>query len=343
MSEERSPERTVKRRGPRPRSGFRLFLLLAALGAVILFLARYWPGEAQAPAGASGKPAEETRAPVSEKASAVYALSEPLPPASGAEREAALKIVDYANAADQVLGGLCGVYPERLLDGVETYAEDYVLPKAGREPAADCARKALTPPAGLFGDEKELRERLEEIDAGRVAMGRLYSRLGAYAADKTIVDDGRLGRELSGEFRESHRRFTAAREAFLTRVRKAGNEAQEVLLRGHPLHDHVLLAAELAGRVERLTTGRTLDAAALDSLVNGLEEGLTRAERLPFPLPGEIEMHYRHFLRKARAVLAQCRRGREETFHSLVRRDLNEAWEACRAEYNAFVDAVARR
>lgn len=298
---------------------------------------------------ANATAAKEAPAPAPAQPVRVYALSDPLPPASPEEAAKAQAVVDYVNRVGRELTGLCGRYPALIMLGVEEYRNTYGTLDFGTDaPSATCAARGLSPKKGVLGeeDEKKAEEALTAMDRLRGSMRADYEALRRYVANPDIVDDGRKGRALVASIEKSWKAYGAAMEDLHTLLDARAGEAQATLLRGHPLRDHVLLAGEVVGifrrQADRLALGDP-DPGSLDAPLKTLEEDITRGERLPFPVAGEPEMHYRTFLKDARAMTEILKRGQLESFHRKVRDELNARWVECRAHYNAFVDALARR
>lgn len=282
-----------------------------------------------------------------EERGTVYALSEPLPPASAEELALAQRRVDYANIADRELSSLCGRYPQLIMLGVEEYRNSYTTLGFGKDkPSATCMAYGIAPARGVFDPEEtaELKRLLAEMDRLRQDMDRDYESLRSYVKDTSIVDDGRLGSRLAGQIEKNYRAYAQSQEKYRSIVESRAAEAQDTILRDHPLRDHVRMAADMMSILRRIADGLEVsdpDPASLDKPIARLREDITRAERLPFPVPGATEMHYRHFLKDARGLLALLMRGQLESFHVQVRTSLNAQWSSCRQKYNAFVDALA--
>lgn len=294
----------------------------------------------------------QTEAPAApepeEKVLSVYALSAPLPPASPEEIDLAQRQIDYANSADKGLTSLCGRYPLLIMMGVQEYRDTYTTLSFGKEvPAATCLAKAITPPKGIFSDEDRevLRYHIVTMDRQRESMRKDYASLRAYVKDTSIVDDGKRGRQLVQQIEKSYQAYAAALEAYKTLLDARAAQAQDTILRDHPLRDHVQLAADMVSILRRVADGLEVtdpDPASLEEPVARLRADITRAERLPFPIAGATEMHYRNFLKDVRSLLALVLRGQLESFHHDVRTALNTQWSSCRQKYNAFVDALAQ-
>lgn len=295
---------------------------------------------------------EAEKAPAGEKPlpkRQVYALSEPGEPATPEERDKAVQVIDYANRVDKVFMDSCGQEPAQIMAGVVLYKQAYdafLLP--AKPSPATCLRKALTAPAEGFSSEEraELHKALEEMDVLRTSMRTLYGQLCEYVADDTIIDDGARGQKLSRQIGERLVRYASSHGNFLKVLDKAASSAQDVLLRDHPLRDHVALATQIGTVIQQQASVISLqdpDPGSLEQPLRDLEEKITTAGRLPFPIPGEPEMYYRHYLREAEKLVAILRVGQLQSFHSQVRADLNAAWQACRRQYNLFVDAVNSR
>lgn len=278
----------------------------------------------------------------------VYALSAPEPPASAEELDLAQRRIDYVNRADRHLASLCGRYPQLIMLGVEEYRNSYTTLGFGREePSATCMARTLAPPSGLFDKEesRQIEKHLAAMDRQRESMDRDYEKLRAYVKDTSIVDDGKLGRKLVGQIEKSFRAYAQELEGFRSMLDSRASQAQDTLLRDHPLRDHVRLAMDMVSIVRRIADGLEVtepDPKSLDKPIARLRADIDRAERLPFAVPGATEMYYRHFLKDARGLLALLLRGQIESFHAEVRSALNAQWSQCRQNYNAFVDALAR-
>lgn len=277
----------------------------------------------------------------------VYALSEPGPAPSAEELAHAQRVVDYANLADKAFNGLCGRYVDFFKLGLAEYALTFSTLSFGVDkPSATCLKKALAPSRDLLPEEERAKivKDLETMDALREGMHKDYESLRAYVRDVEVVDDGKKGKAIVGKIEKALSGYADALESYQALVDKAAAEAQDVMLRDHPLRDHVRLATHMISIFRKIAERIALhdpDPGWLDEPFAKLDEEIGTAERLPFPVAGVVEMHYRQFLKAARNLLAVMREGQLESFHPEVRQGINAQWNACRVEYNAFVDALA--
>lgn len=274
-----------------------------------------------------------------------YALSEPEKPASEEDQARAVRIVEYANQSDKAFATPCGQEPAHIMAGVLLYKQEfdafYIKDRQGER----CLRKQLAVPKDVFSEEdaKALSDSLEKMDEQRSAMRKEYDKLCAYIADPDIVDNGAKGNALTDQIGTHMKNYAGAVIAYRNVLEKASLDAQNVLLKGHPLKDHVLIALDIANLIHKEAEALSLsesDPERMDASLAQLEEKITTADRLPFPIAGTPEMHYRHFLKEAAKMAAMFRTGQKESFHKKVRTDLNAGWEECSRQYNQFVDAV---
>ncbi len=278
-----------------------------------------------------------------------YALSEPGSPATPEERARAVRVIEYANSLDEILSGPCSQDPARVLAGIMLYDREYdVFLLSGKAAPADCLRKALQPPDDVFSAESvdAINMSLTDMDNARAAMRKDYEELCVYVADTAIVDNGVRGEKLTHRIREQLMNYVDASQRFHAAVDREAGAAQDTLLRDHPLRDHVACAMAISAAIRQQAEVIGLsepDPALLDKPLADLDEKILTAGRLPFPIPGVVEMHYRHYLKEARNVVASMRKGQTEAFHPGVRAEINQAWQACAREYNLFVDAVTAR
>ncbi len=295
-----------------------------------------------AAASESGQEAEPAPAPKS------YLLSAPEPPAPPAERARALGVIDYANTVDGELSEGCGQEAAQVMAGLVLYRQEYDafrLPASGGE---QCLSRKLTPPKDVFNPETAaaMTKSLADMDRERAAMRKSYDELCAYVADLDLKDNGAQGRKLSETIAGRLGSYARAASVYHEVLDRESRAAQDLLLRGHPLRDHVGAALDIAALVRRMADDIAYaepDPAVLDKPLAELEEELHTASWLPFPIAGEVEMHYRHFLKHAARAAASLRQGQVASFTPEVRQGLNEAWQAAKQEYNRFVDAVNAR
>ncbi len=275
-----------------------------------------------------------------------YALSEPQAPASEEERDHAAQVVEYANNADGFFSKQsCAQEPARIMAGVLLYKQEYTAIVIGDKQPEACLRKGLGVPDGLFSEEdaKTINTTLEKMDRQRTSMRSVYDKLCEYIQDPEIVDNGAKGASYTKKIGEYMVGYAKNVTEYRKVVQKAALDAQAVLLKGHPLHDHVLLAMDIASIIRSQAEVIALsepDPAELDAPLASLEEKITTADRLPFPMAGAPEMYYRHFLKEAAGMAALFRTGQKEAFHTKVREDLNKGWADCQKQYNLFVDEI---
>ena len=277
----------------------------------------------------------------------VWALSEPGPAPAPEELAKAQRMVDYANLADRTMAGLCGRYTDFFKLGLAEYASSFSTLGFGVDkPQASCLKKALSPSGDLFPDEERARavKDLETMDALREEMSKEYEALRAYVKDGDLVDDGKKGRQHVKRIETLLAQYADSLEDYQALVDGAAAEAQDVMLKEHPLRDHVRLATDIVSVIRKVAERIALrdpDPGWLDVPMANLDEEIELAWRLPFPVAGETEMHYRQFLKAARGLVELMRQGQIESFRPEVRQAMNERWSVCLAEYNAFVDALA--
>ena len=302
-------------------------------------------GQEASVAGPAGK-ADGTKA--AEKAEGQlksYALSEPEKPASEEDQDRAMRLVEYANQSDKAFATPCGQEPAHIMAGVLLYKQEFDAFYLKDRQGESCLRKQLAVPKDVFSDEdtKSLSDSLEKMDEQRTAMRKEYDKLCAYIADPEIVDNGAKGNALTDQIGRHMKSYAEAVIAYRKVLEKASLDAQNVLLKGHPLKDHVLIALDIANLIHKEAEAISLsepDPEKMDAPLAELEEKITTADRLPFPIAGTPEMHYRHFLKEAAKMAALFRTGQKESFHKKIRTDLNAGWEECSRQYNQFVDAV---
>ena len=297
----------------------------------------------QGAAGTSGTASSEAG-----RGTRVYPLSQPGPEPAPEEREQAEAMVEFANEAGAVVvDGLCGRYPLLVMREVQAYRRDYTARHLAVEaPRAGCAVAGVPElqVAALGGDAEALRHDLEVMDEKRASMQLSYAALERYVADRTAMDEGKKGAELAASLEADYQAFAEAREHFIAVVNAKAEESQGVLLRAHPLKAQVLLARRVfegfRKAADAVGPGEP-DAKLMASILDGIAADLDTAGHLPFPIAGEVEMSFRRYLKSSRAVLDAFRQGVSMSYSQGVRRSINEAWTQCRAQYNAFVDAVS--
>ena len=278
----------------------------------------------------------------------VYPLSQPGSEPTSEERRQAEAVVEFANEAGAVVAdGLCGRYPLLVMREVQAYRRDFTARHLAVEaPKASCAVAVADVPESqiaVFGNDAELlRADLKVMDEKRVAMQAAYAALECYVADRTAMDEGKKGVELVASLEADYKAFAKAREHFIATVNAKAEDAQGVLLRAHPLKAQVLLARRVFEGFRKAADAVGLgepDAKLMAGILEGIATDIDTAEHIPFPVAGEVEMAYRHYLKSSRAVLNVFRQGVSASYSQDVRRGVNEAWTKCRTQYNAFVDA----
>ena len=277
-----------------------------------------------------------------------YPLSQPGPEPAPEEREHAVAVVEFANEAGAVVAdGLCGRYPLLVMREVQAYRRDYVARRLAVEtPRADCAAAGVPEPeAAVFGcDAESLSADLKVMDGKRASMQASYAALERYAADRSAIDDGKKGAELAASLEADYKAFAKAREHFMDLVNAKAEDAQSVLLQAHPLKAQVLLARRVFEGFRKAADAVGIgepDAKIMAGILEGIAADIDTAEHLPFPIAGEVEMTYRHYLKSAHAVLEVFRQGVSASYSQSVRQGINEDWSKCRAQYNAFVDVAS--
>lgn len=299
------------------------------------------PSEAPAPAAASSLP------------EAVRSIRPGEDPASPAEIVVADSVLARANAFFKDLHSVQDPYMRALRRNADLYEREYrTLPLPNR-PANPMSAHAV--PKELDPKDADAAERF------RADMGEMAAALGdaraaslelrKYDQDRTIRDDGVLGRELVASIRAASDRWIAARDRALALADAAADEAEEILLRGHILKPQIVSARLLirrmnqapsvlaAGTVEKDGKGRP-DVAAVRRWRQDIDGMLKDMALLPFALPGEIERAWRGFLNAAEAFPRAVEKGENTGFDDAALRGINGASAGAKHAYNAFAEAA---
>lgn len=271
----------------------------------------------------------------------------PLPPVSAEERAQADKLVEFSNAATNALAEGYYALPDALLDNAREYLHEWRLaprPKA-RTADRDAAARRLTPAKALFPAEVEaqLAQGVKDMSKALDSMLADYRALEKYVADDTIKDDGAQGKKLAQSLRNAHTVFMAARKSFLETVEARAAQAENLLLREHPLKRQIVEARKIFSLFRQagdLLAPEEPDGTALEHLRGQLDASLAVAGRPPFPAAPQVERAYRAFLKEAGLFSQKLAQGQREGFHSRIRRELNESVTLSREAYNAFVRAA---
>lgn len=292
--------------------------------------------------------AEPSAAPslVPEAAETAPAVPASLPPATPEEKARADRMVDFYNTAAAALSGGWYGLPDVLLNNARAYLEDWRLAArpAVRGARGDAAR-GLAPAKGLFpaATEAQLAQWVRDMDKALDAMLADYKSLERYVKDDSVIDDGVRGKKLVESLGASHAVFMAARDSYLEIVEARAAQAEEVLLRDHPLQRQIVAAEKIFSLFRKaagLLGPEKPDKEALEKLRRELESVLAKAGRPPFPASPELERSYRAFLKEAALFPEGLARGLAEGFYSPLRRDLNSIADRSREAYNAFARAA---
>lgn len=320
-----------------------LALILTACGSGDEHKAVESAGES-APAAPAAQASGSSSAPGAGDAAPVASMS--LPPATPEEKAQADRMVAFHNtAAASLSGGWYGL-PDALLNNVRGYLKDWRLaarPVVRGTRAA--AARGLAPAKGLFpvDVEEKLAQWVRDMDKALNAMLADYKALDRYVKDDSIMDDGVEGKKLAERLGASHAAFMAARDSYLEVVAERAAQAEEVLLRDHPLRRQIVAAEKIFALFRKaagLLGAEKPDQAALEKVRQELESLLAGAGRPPFPAPPELERSFRAFLREAALFPQGLARGLAEGFYSPLRRDLNKIAARSREAYNSFARAA---
>ncbi len=308
-----------------------LALILTACGSGDEHKAVESAGES-APAAPAAQASGSSSASGAGDAAPVASMS--LPPATPEEKAQADRMVAFHNtAAASLSGGWYGL-PDALLNNVRGYLKDWRLaarPVVRGTRAA--AARGLAPAKGLFpvDVEEQLAQWVRDMDKALDAMLADYKALDRYVKDDSIMDDGVAGKKLAERLGASHAAFMAARDSYLEVVAERAAQAEEVLLRDHPLRRQIVAAEKIFALFRK---------AALEKVRQELESLLAGAGRPPFPAPPELERSFRAFLREAALFPQGLARGLAEGFYSPLRRELNKIAARSREAYNSFARAA---
>lgn len=283
-------------------------------------------------------PGQALQAPASTEVPGKAPPAAPNPPALDRETEMRLAgQLDFANRALEALArGRYGL-ASALHANSRLYLHTWRLaPRPNKGANTDIAV-----PAGLFeeADRKKLNSLRDQMDKSLDRLLGHYASLERYVRDRSIQDDGKLGRELAAKIDSAHTEFIGARRSWLEIVQKRAAEAEAALLAGHPLQRQIIASQAIFAQFREvaslLATGspeRTLLAATR----NNIAALLANAEKPPFPARPGLERIFRAFLKQVGIYQAALGRGIDEGFHAIQRRELNQAQLECQKAYNEF-------
>lgn len=268
-------------------------------------------------------------------------------PAAPAMDEAELakadSLVQFANRARQSLDAGYYSLADKLAANTQVYLHTYSLPKRpvapGRSPALFKAEK------GMFDEQEEadLARAYNGMDKALTAILGHYANLEKYVADRSIRDDGKLGRQLADKIAGEHASFLAARKSWLAIVDRRAAQAEDMFIAAHPLARQIRAARDIFTQFAEITVllsqaepQRELLAACRDNL----RELAGLAGRPPFPARPALERLYRQFLKEVARYIDIMDTGVSSGFYRRQRQELNVAQLRCQKSYNEFVTAA---
>lgn len=260
-------------------------------------------------------------------------------PPTQAQAAYANRVLDWNNRVQNILAR--GSLADKTAACAEFYLETWHLP---RRPKGPYVRDFAPAPGLIKGQAARLiDEFLAAMDKASDSMLMAYGRLESYMQDPSIQDDGKLGRELAGQVGDGYKRYLAARKSFMAIVEQKTEEAEDTLLRGHPLKRQIRLAqcifAQFRQTGDLLASGNPAHGL-LRASGDNLRKLIGEAGKPPFAASPHYERLYRQFLKKAGDYAAVLDRGLTEGFHSLQKRELLRALNTCRDAYNDFAAAI---
>lgn len=266
-------------------------------------------------------------------------------PAPAAEVAAADRVLAAGNALWR-WAEVADLHAGHMLRQVEDYMRTWLLGKEIRRPAELADRPVLETAVWGKDDHARLRDLVATMRRTLAEMEKQGAALRKYALDDSIVDDGVQGKKLLRRMRAAHGEFAKARDALLVLVRERGRQAEDVVLRGHPLKEAVSTARFL---FSRFVLGSVLlrEANPADVTVNGwrteMEEALAGARARTRGMTPEERTLWLAFVDKAAVFPRLVAQGQEDTFSNETRRQLNLALQESQEAYNAFVAAYNKR
>lgn len=253
-----------------------------------------------------------------------------------AKLENADKILAFYNQAMNVMAH--GLLADRLATNTHIYEATYNLGKRPKGPR----HNSLKPPSGIFSktDMETMTAALTQMDKALATMLGHYNKLEKYVADPSIKDDGKRGHELVRQIGGSYGEYLAARKSWLSVLKTAAANAEELILKDHPLKRQIIAAQGIMNQFQEIASlfaSGDPPIANLEVCKENLQSYLAEGEKPPFAAEPALEREYRAFLKETRNYLLVFDRGLLEGFHGVQKRELNSATLACQSAYNKFV------
>ncbi len=271
-----------------------------------------------------------------------------LPEITEEQRENADRTLQFSNLATVVLTDGYYALPDALYDNINYYLDVWRLPKKPRAHGADRAKKAMHPPKGIFNEKEEaaLAAAFQEMDQALGSMLKDYTSLEQYVADDSIRDNGKEGKKLGKKIADNHSRFMKARKTWLEMVDARAEQAQEILLREHPLERQILDASKMFSifrEITALLVPENTDKSAVSALRQNLDQVLADAKRPPFPASPQLEREYRGYLKTVDKYLQSLDAGLKEGFFTPQKKILTTDVINCHNAYNSFAKLANQR
>lgn len=249
------------------------------------------------------------------------------------------KVLSWNNRVQDILAH--GTLADRVAACKDVYDETWQLPKRPRGAYV----RDFAPAPGLIkgSDARRIDALLVTMNKASDEMLRAYGRLETYVRDSFIQDDGKQGRAIIKEISSSYGQYLAARKDFLHILDKKAQEAEDILLQGHPLRRQISLARNIFGKfreIGQLLLTDNPNDVLLRACGDTVGEMLAQASSPPFSASSDYERLYRRFLRSVEKYLKILRRGLNEGLHGVQKRELLVALNDCREQYNIFAAAI---
>lgn len=256
-------------------------------------------------------------------------------------------ILEFHNTAIKSLESGYNQLALHIVKNSRHYLQNWNLPDQIKPADKDLQKikQVLTPDKAIFDDEEEilLTEALDNMDKALRNMFENFRKLEKYIDDDSILDEGKLGKELTDKIFKGNDEYLAARNSYLEKIEDAAYRAESSLLENEPLQRQILAARQLfvlINQTANLNNAESLTRDDLGEIYKAMQNAWQEGDRPPFPAAPNLERLYRAFLKHVQKFMDILQLTQQEGMFNFQKKELISQANLCKKAYNSFAEGA---